>query len=85
MVNGELVKFNYPEVVADHYIYRRKMEKHNELINDGGIKYQIGLESVWKMDWWPIQRSAFFIACTEVNAYLEMEYFLKKDYTFMNF
>ena len=29
--------------------------------------------------------SFFFIACTEVNAYLAMKYFLKTDDAFMNF
>ena len=45
MVNGELVKFNYPEVVADHYIYRRGVENHHALRHDGRTKSHIGLES----------------------------------------
>ena len=42
MVNGEVVKFKYPEIVADHYIYR------------GEVDNQISLESVWGTTWWSI-------------------------------
>ena len=34
---------------------------------------------------WPIRLFAFFIVCTEVNAYLAMKYFLNNDETFVNF
>ena len=44
MVNGDLVKLKYPEVVEDNYIYRGAVENHNVLRHDGGTKYQIGLE-----------------------------------------
>ena len=37
------------------------------------------------MTWWPIRVFAFFIECTEVNAYLAMKYFLKTDDKFMDF
>ena len=38
MVNGEIVKFKYPKVVADHYRYRGAVENHNALRHDGGTK-----------------------------------------------
>ena len=38
MVNGEIVKFNYPEVVAYHYRYRGEVENHNALRHDDGTK-----------------------------------------------
>ena len=38
MVNGEVVKFKYPEVVADDYIYRGAVENHNALSHDGRTK-----------------------------------------------
>ena len=85
MVNGEIVKLNYPEVVADHYRYRGAVENHNKFRHDGGTKYQFGLESKWGTIWWPIRVFAFFIACTEVNAYLAMKYFFKTDDKFMDF
>ena len=44
MVNGEVVKFKYPEVVADHYRYRGGgVENHHTLRHDGRNKSHIGL------------------------------------------
>ena len=39
MVNEDLVKFNNPEVFADHYIYIGTVENKNDLIHDRGTKY----------------------------------------------
>ena len=55
IVNGEIFKFKYPEVVADHYRYRGALENHNVLRHDGGTKYQFGLDSKWGTTWWPIR------------------------------
>ena len=55
MVNGELVKFKYPEVVADHYRYRGAVDNHNALRHDVWTKSQFGLESKQGTTWWPIQ------------------------------
>ena len=33
LVNGEVVKFNYSEVVVDHYRYRRSVRNHNALMH----------------------------------------------------
>ena len=46
MVNGEIIKFKYPEVFADHYRYRA-VENHKALRHDDGTKPQFGLESKW--------------------------------------
>ena len=62
MVNWEIVKFQYPEVVADHYRYRGAVENHNALSHDNGTKSQSFLESKWGMIWWSIQVFAFFVA-----------------------
>ena len=70
MVNGEVVKFKYPEDVAYHYISRGAVDNHNSLRHDGRKKPQF---------------FSFLIACTEVNVYLAMKYFLKTDDTFTNF
>ena len=43
MVNGELVKSTYPEIIADHYRYRLALDNNNVLRHDGGINSQIGL------------------------------------------
>ena len=45
MVNGEVAKFNYPEVVAVHYRYRGAVDNNNAFRPDGGTKSQFGLES----------------------------------------
>ena len=47
MVNGEIVKFKYPEVVANHYRYRGAVDNHNALRHDVRTKYQFRLESKW--------------------------------------
>ena len=47
MVDGEVVKFKYPAIVADHYRYRGAVENCNTLRHDGGEKAQIVLESAW--------------------------------------
>ena len=43
MVNGEIFKFKYPDVVAAYYRYRGAVENHIASRHDGGTKYQIGL------------------------------------------
>ena len=61
------------------------VDNNNALRHCGGNQYQIGLESAWGTTWWPIRVFAFIIVCNEVNAYLEMKYFLKRDDTFMKY
>ena len=71
MMNGEVVKFKYPEVVADHYRYRGAVENHNALRHDGVTKSQFSLES--KLGTAMVAHPIFLIflmARTEVNAYL---------------
>ena len=74
----------YPEVVADHYIYRGAVDNHNALMHDCGAKAKIGFESALGTTWWII-RFFFFIAYTEVNVYLAMKYLLNMYDNFMNF
>ena len=81
---GGVVKFKYNEVVADHYRYMGKSEKHNDLRHDGGTKTQSGFEISCETTWWLIRVFSFFIAFTEVNAYQTIKYFLNTDDTFMN-
>ena len=71
VLNGEVVKFKYPEVVADHYRYRGAVENHNALSHDGVTKSQFSLES--KLGTAMVAHPIFLIflmARTEVNAYL---------------
>ena len=44
-MNGEVVKFNYPKVVAYNYRYREAVENQNSFSRDGRTKSQIGLKS----------------------------------------
>ena len=46
MDNTEIVKFKYPEVVADNYRYRGALENHNALIHDGGENINL----VWRVN-----------------------------------
>ena len=85
MVNEEVVKFKYPEVVADNYRYRGEVDNQNDLKHDYRNKPQFGFESKWGTTWWPIRVFAFFMECTEVNAYPVMTYFLNTDNKFMYF
>ena len=61
------------------------MDNHNASRHYGGTNSHIGLDISLVTTLWPIWNLIFFVACTEVNAYLEMKYFLKNDETFMNF
>ena len=84
MVSGDISKFKSPEVVLDHYMYRGAVYDHNSLKHDGGNKSQFGSKSKWGTTWGPIQVFTFFVACTEVNAYLGMKYFLKTNDKFID-
>ena len=85
MVNGEVVKFKYPEVFTDHYRYRQVVDTHSSLRHDGSNKSHFGLQSKQGTNWRPIRAFAFFVVCTEVNAYLAMKDLLKTDDKFMDF
>ena len=61
------------------------MENHNVLRHDGGENSKIVLESARGTTWCPTRVFDFFIACTEVNAYLALKHFLKTDGTSMKF
>ena len=54
MVNGGVVKFNYPVVIPGNYRYKGVVENHDYLGDSDGTKSQIGLESTWVTTWWTI-------------------------------
>ena len=85
MVNGDVVKFKYPKVVADHYTYRGAVDNHNSMRHYGRTKYKIVLDSTWGTTCWTIQFFSFFIAYTEVNTYTDRMYLLNTYDIFMNF
>ena len=55
IVNGEVYKLDYPEVVAGYYKYRREVDNHNALRHDGGTKYENGLVSARGTTWCTIR------------------------------
>ena len=85
IVNGEVVKFNYPELFPVHQRYSGSVQNNNSLRHDGVNNYQIGLEIAWGTTYCPILFFTFFIYCTEVNVYLGVKYFLKNDDNFISF
>ena len=58
---------------------------HNTIHHDGGAKDQVGLYNSCTTQSWEIRVFAFFIACTEVNSFLCLKYFLNKDEEFSVF
>ena len=60
------------------------MDNHNSLRHGARNNPQIGLESAWEPPGGP-SKFSFFVACTEVIAYLMMKYFLNTGDTFMDF
>ena len=62
MLNGDVLKFKDPEVVADHYRYMGVVDNHNSLRHDGRVKHQIGFECAQGKTSWPIRVLNFFIS-----------------------
>ena len=63
-------KFNYPEVVGNHFLYRHSVDDHNNKRHS-----PISLEVVWGTKYWPNHVFSFLLAVTEVNVNLATQYF----------
>ena len=63
-------KFNYPEVVGNHFLYRHSVDDHNNKRHS-----PISLEVVWGTKYWPNHVFSFLLAVTEVNVNLAAQYF----------
>ena len=63
-------KFNYPEVVGNHFLYRHSVADHNNKRHS-----PISLEVVWGTKYWPNRVFSFLLAVTEVNVNLAAQYF----------
>jgi Transposase IS4 len=78
------IKFQYPEVVANHYRYRHAVDDHNARRHA-----PISLESTWKTTAWSHRVFAFIIAISEVNTLLWIKHKDKhrelKDYSVLSF
>ena len=59
MVNVEVVKLNYTDIVSVHYRYSGEVYNNNALRYYGRENSQIGFESAWGTTWWPIRFSFF--------------------------
>ena len=63
-------KFNYPDVVGNHFLYQHSVDDHNNKQHS-----PISLEIVWGMKYWPNHVFAFLFTVTEVNVNLAAQYF----------
>ena len=63
-------KFNYPEVVGNHFLYQHSADNHNNKQHS-----PISLEVVWGTKYWPNHVFSFLLAVTEVNVNLAAQYF----------
>ena len=63
-------KFNYPEAVGNHFLYRHSVDDHNNKRHS-----PISLEVVWGTKYWPNCVFSFLLAVTEVNVNLAAQYF----------
>ena len=63
-------KFNYPEGVGNHFLYRHSVDDHNNKQHS-----PISLEVVWGTKYWPNRVFSFLLAVTEVNVNLAAQYF----------
>ena len=59
------VKFQYPEVCANHYAYRDSVDNHNSR-----RMYPIAIEEQWRTQRWPNRVFQFLLGVTEVNCNL---------------
>ena len=64
------VKFQYPEIVHNHYSYRDAVDNHN-----GRRMFPVAIEEQLKTHRWPNWVFQFLIAVTEVNVNYGMHYF----------
>ena len=63
-------KFNFPEVVGNHFLYRHSVDAHNNKQHS-----PISLEVVWAIKYLPNRVFSFLLSVTEVNVNLVATYF----------
>ena len=74
--------FQYSVTFSNNYLCRGAVDNQNDMHHDGEKKHQVGLENVWVKHRWSIRLFVFLIACTGLNSYLCINYFLKMDEKF---
>ena len=77
MSTEKVPTLKYSETFDNNYLYIGSVDNHNFMRHDGGKEYQVGLYNTWITHRWSIRVFAFFIACTEVNSFFCLKYFLK--------
>jgi Transposase IS4 len=79
--NRSKVKFNYPEVFGNHFMFRHMVDDHNARRHA-----PVSFEESWATKNWTHRVFAFLIAITEVNTALAMSFFYDKhDISQINF
>lgn len=71
--NDEVITFQYPEVIANHFKYRHIVDDHNAKRHA-----PISIEVVWATKQWEKRVFTFLLAVTEVNVMLAAVYFYNK-------
>ena len=71
--HNQIVTFQYPEVIANHFKYRHIVDDHNARRHS-----PISLEVVWATKEWEKRVFAFLLAITEVNVMMAATYFYNK-------
>ena len=69
-------KFNYPEVVGNHFLYQHSVNDHNNKRHS-----PISLEVDWATKYWPTRVFCFLLSVTEVNVNLAATYFSGQEPT----
>ena len=65
IANGTTVEFEYIEPIANHFDYRHCVDDNNHLRH-----MRPSIEETWKTHRWVLRVLAFFLAVSEVNAFL---------------
>ena len=69
-------KFNYPEVVGNHFLYQHSVDDNNNKRHS-----PISLEDVWATKYWPNLVFSFLPSVTKVNVNLAATYFSGQEPT----
>jgi hypothetical protein len=71
LANGTKVEFEYIEPIANHFDYRHCVDDNNHL-----RQMLPSIEGTWKTHRWVLRVLAFFVAVSEVNAFLSFRYWV---------
>ena len=72
--NGESSKFQYTEVISNHFDYRGAVNFHNSKRHDCGTKHGLSIKETWRTTNWTLHVLSYSIGITEVNAFVAMRF-----------